>query len=235
MQDFPHLPKISVQKTLFVLIGFPIISTILSLLLLNRTLITNLGFNFSNTFRIIVIVWYLTQIYLIHRILRSEGWSWTDIGYSFNRKKTLYFCLGYLIFAFGLLFFIEYQLAHSTIDSEKLKSIVALSPKDTTGRVIFIFLALVAGIAEEFVYRGFAIKTLISNKINKWLAVVLAAIPFLFQHGIKAYQFTWGTWYFVWGIVFGCLFLWLKKLQPIIIIHWLVILSAMVAVLQAIK
>ncbi|MCU0439470.1 MAG: CPBP family intramembrane metalloprotease [Raineya sp.] len=235
MQDSSNLPKISIQKTLFVLIGFPIVSTLLSLLLLNRTLITNLGFNFSDTFRIIVTIWYLVQIYLIYRILRNEGWSLADIGYSFNRKKTLYFCLSYLVFAFGLLFFIEYQLANSVIDSEKLKSIVALSPKDTTGRIIFIFMGLVAGLAEEFVYRGFAIKALISNKLNKWLAAVLASIPFLFQHGIKAYQITWGTWYFVWGIVFGCLFLLLKKLQPIIIIHWLVILSAMVAVLQAIK
>lgn len=227
--------KMPLSKTLAVLIGFPIIATLISLLLLNRTLITNLGLNFSYTFKILVIGWYLIQIYIIARILRSEGWSWTDIGYSFNTKKTLYFCLGYLIFAFVSLFFIEYTLAHKVIDNEKLKQIVNMSPDNTTERVIFIFLGLVAGLAEEFVYRGFAIKALISNNINKWLAVFMAAIPFVLQHGIKAYQINWATWYLVWGVVFGVLFLFLKKLNLNIIIHWLVILSAMVAVLQAVK
>jgi uncharacterized protein len=235
MQKNQTTQPMPLSKTLAILIGFPIISTLISLLLLNRTLITNFGFDFSDTFRIIVICWYLAQIFLISKILQSVGWSWKDIGYTLNSKKTLYFILGYLVFAFGLFFFIEYTLANSTVDNERLKSIVSLSPKDTVGRIIFIFLALVAGIAEELVYRGFAIKSLISNNVNKWLAVVLASIPFFFQHGIKAYQVTWGTWYFVWGLVFGLLFLWLKKLNVNIIIHWLVILSAMVAILQAIK
>jgi membrane protease YdiL (CAAX protease family) len=227
--------KMPLSKTLGVLIGFPLIATLISLLLLNQSLITQFGFDFSNTFRIIVICWYVIQIFLIYKIVRSEGWSWTDIGYSLNKRKTIYFCLGYLVFAFGLLIFVEYALANSVLDSERLKSVVSLSPKNTTARIIFIFLALVAGLAEEFVYRGFAIKALISNNINKWLAVALAAVPFFFQHGIKAYQVTWGTWYFVWGIIFGCLFLLVKNLYLNIVIHWLVILSAMVAVLQAIQ
>ncbi|HMP32037.1 MAG TPA: CPBP family intramembrane metalloprotease, partial [Saprospiraceae bacterium] len=188
MQNNEIGSKMPLSKTLGVLIGFPIISTLISLLFINRYLITDLGLNFGITIKLIIIIWYLTQIYLIAQILRSEGWSWSDIGYSFNTKKTIYFCLSYLIFAFGLLFFIEYTLANNDIDNEKLKSIIKLSPDNTTERVIFIFMGLVAGLAEEFVYRGFAIKSLISNKINKWLAVFLAAIPFVLQHGIKAYQ-----------------------------------------------
>jgi membrane protease YdiL (CAAX protease family) len=235
MEENTGVPKMPLSKTLGVLIGFPIISTLISLLLLNQSLISKLGLDFSNTFRIIVICWYLVQIYLVYRIIRSEGWSWATIGYSLNSRKTLYFILGYLVFAFGLLFFIEYALANSVLDSEKLKSVVGLSPKNTTARVIFIFLALAAGLAEEFVYRGFAIRALISNNINRWLAVLLASIPFLLQHGIKAYQLTWGSWYVAWGLVFGCLFLVRKNLYLNIIIHWLVILSAMVAILQSIK
>lgn len=235
MQKEETGPKMPLSKTLGVLIGFPAMATLISLLLLNRTLITAWGLDFSNTFRVIVTGWYIIQIYLIYKILRSEGWSWADIGYLLNTKNTLYFCLGYLVFAFGLLFFIEYQLDHASIDPERLKAVVSLSPKDTTARVIFIFMGLVAGLAEELVYRGFAIRALISNSVNRWLAVFLAAIPFFFQHGIKAYQLTWGTWYLVWGLVFGILFLWLKKLNLNIIIHWLIILSAMPAVLQAIR
>jgi uncharacterized protein len=235
MQNNEVGSKMPLSKILGVLIGFPLIATLISLLFINRNLITDLGLNYGITIKIIIIIWYLIQIYLIARIIRSEGWSWTDIGYSFNTKKTLYFCLGYLTFAFGLLFFIEYTLATKELDSEKLKSVVNLSPDNTIERIFFIILGLVAGLSEEFVYRGFAIKALISNRINKWLAVLIAAIPFVFQHGIKAYQLNWATWYLVWGIVLGCLFLFLKKLNLNIIIHWLVILSGMVAILQAVK
>lgn len=222
-------------KTLGVLIGFPIGATLISFLLLKPSLITDFGLNFYYTFWTIIILWYIAQIFVIQRILRSSGWTWSDIGYSFNKKKTIFLCAGYLVFAFGLLFFVEYTLAHSEIDPQKLESIVQMSPRTTTLRVIFIFLGLVAGISEEIVYRGFAIKALTSNKINKWLAVFIAAIPFLFQHGIKAYHLSWGIWFFVWGIVFGILFLLLKKLYVNIIIHWLVILSAMLAILQVVE
>lgn len=235
MQENSGVTKMPLSKTIGVLIGFPIVSTLISLFLINQSLITNFGLDFSNTFRIMVICWYLLQIYLIYKIIRSEGWSWSDIGYSLNKTRTLYFCLGYFVFAFGLLFIVEYLLDNSALDAQKLKSVVALSPKNTAARIIFIFLAFVAGFAEEFVYRGFAVKALVSNNVNKWLAVILTSVPFLLQHGIKAYQASWGTWYFVWGIVFGCIFLFRKNLYLNIIIHWLVILSAMIAILQAIQ
>ena len=221
------------SKTLAVLIGFPIVATLISLLLLNRPQITNLGLDFFNTFWIIIIGWYLIQIYILSKILHSAGWKWVDIGFSFSKKKTFYFIGGYSLFAFGLLAFIEIALANSMVDPEKMNNISSLIPKTTTARIIFIIMGLTAGLAEEIVYRGFAIKALVSNKINKWLAVFAATIPFIFQHGLKSIDQFW--WFLTWGVVFGILFLWLKKLTFNIIIHWLVILSAMIAILQVIQ
>lgn len=233
MQNSEVRSRMPLPKTLGVLIGFPIVATLISLLLLNRTLITNLGLDFFNTFWLIIIGWYLLQIYLVAKILNSEGWTWADIGFPFSRKKISYFVVGYLLFAFGLLGFIEFSLASATIDAEKLDSISSLTPKTTTARIIFIFMGLVAGLSEEIVYRGFAIKALISNKINKWFAVLIAAIPFIFQHGLKSTdQF---LWFLSWGLLFGLLFVLLKKLNVLIVIHWLVILSAMVAILQVLN
>lgn len=94
-------------------------------------------------------------------------------------------------------------------------------------------MALTAGLAEEIVYRGVAIKALTSNKINKWVAVFIATVPFIFQHGLKSIDQFW--WFLTWGVVFGVLFVLLKKLTFNIIIHWLVILSAMIAVMQVIQ
>lgn len=57
--------------------------------------------------------------------------------------------------------------------------------------------------------------------------------PFIFQHGLKSIDQFW--WFLTWGLVFGILFVLLKKLTLIIIIHWLVILSAMLAILQVVQ
>ena len=149
------------------------------------------------------------------------------------RYWTFYFIGGYLLIAFALLVFIELTLANSIIDIEKLNSISSLTPKTTASRVIFILMGLVAGLAEEIVYRGFAIKALESNTINRWIAIVMASIPFIFQHGLKSIDQFW--WFLTWGLVFGILFVLLKKLTLIIIIHWLVILSAMLAILQVVQ
>lgn len=233
MQNTENSKAIPWSKTLAVLIGFPIIATLISLLLLNRSLITNIGLDFFNTFWIIITVWYLVQIYIVSKILHTEGWQWADIGFPFSKKKTFYFIGGYLLFAFGLLAFIELALANSIVDPEKMNNISSLTPKTTTARIIFVFMGLTAGLAEEIVYRGFAIKALVSNKINKWLAVFAASIPFIFQHGLKSINQFW--WFLIWGVVFGILFLLLKKLTFNIIIHWLIILSAMISILQVIR
>lgn len=219
--------------TVAVLISFPIIATLISLFLLNRPIITDWGLEFFNTFWMIIIGWYILQIFIISRILTSQGWKWKDIGYPFSQKKTIYLIGGYLLFAVGLLVLIELALANSTVDTEKLNALSSLTPKTTTARIIFIIMGLVAGLAEELVYRGFAIKALESNKINKWLAVLIAMIPFIFQHGLKSIDQFW--WFATTGIAFGLLFIFLKKLTLNIVIHWLVILSAMTAIFQAIE
>ncbi len=233
MQKTAFPKAMSLSKTLLVLIGFPIIATSISLLLLNRHLITDLGFEFFNTFWMIIIGWYLLQILIVSKILKSSGWQWNEICLSFRRKKTIYLIIGYIIFSLGLLIFIELALSNSTIDTEKLKALSSLTPKTTTSRVIFIVMGLVAGLAEEIVYRGFAIKALESNKINKWFAIFIASIPFIFQHGLKSIDQFW--WFLITGIIFGVIYVLRKNLYLNIIIHWLVILSAMFGILQVLE
>jgi hypothetical protein len=87
MQNNENSKAIPVSKTLAVLIGFPIIATLISLLLLNRPLITNLGLDFFNTFWIIITVWYIIQIFIVSKILHSAGWEWADNSNWVVKKK----------------------------------------------------------------------------------------------------------------------------------------------------
>ena len=91
-------------------------------------------------------------------------------------------------------------------------------------------MGLAAGLCEELVYRGFAISSLKSRGMNHWLAALLAAFPFVFQHGLKSIdQF---PWFFIWALVFGAIFIITRRLYINILVHWLVILSAVLAILQ---
>lgn len=229
--------RIPLWKILFILIGFPLISFLVSLLLLNKDWFAKLGVDFFTSFWIIVTFWYLLQIWVIIKTLKSSKLGLKNIGYTFEFKKTVWFITGYLIFAFALLAFVEFVLASANITNEDINSLNDLSnitPLTTTQRIIFIFAGLVAGISEEFVYRGFAIQSLEKYNINKWVTVLIAAIPFVFQHGLKSIDQFW--WFFIWGLVLGAIFILTKrKLYITIIIHWIVILTAILAILQLVK
>jgi uncharacterized protein len=228
--------EISTSKILVVLIGFPIISTLISLLLLDKSSLSWTGMDFFSAFWLFITAWYAIQIYILSRVLKSSGWTWSDIGFSLNHRRTMFFVIGYLVFALALVGFTELALASASTDPEKMRALSDLSnltPKKLPQRLIFVFMGLVAGLCEELVYRGFAINSLRSRGLNQWLACLAACIPFVFQHGLKSIEQFW--WFFIWGSVFGTLFIFTKKLYINVIIHWLVILSGIVAVLQTLQ
>lgn len=219
-------------SVLAVLIGFPSLSTLLSLLLWQRPAFAAAGLPFRPAFWSLVAVWYALQIALLAGVLRRAGWRWSDVGYGLDRRGTALFVAGYLLVAFALLAFVELALAGAggAAPGTTLSDLADLAPRTTTERIIYVFMGLAAGLCEELVYRGFAINALRSRGLHAALAVPLAAIPFVFQHGLKSLdQF---GWFLGWGLVFGAVFVLLKKLYLNIAVHWLVILAAMLAVLQ---
>ncbi len=229
--------RIPLWKIFAILISFPLISYLISLLLLQKDWFVRLELDFFTTFWIIITFWYLIQIWITFKVLKSSKLGLKEIGYTFDFRKSTWLISGYLIIAFALFAFVEFALASTNITAEDINSLSDFSnitPKTTMQRIIFIFAGLVAGISEEFVYRGFAIQSLEKYNVNKWLAVVIAAIPFVFQHGLKSIDQFW--WFFIWGLVLGTIFIFTKrKLHLTIIIHWLVILSALLAILQIIE
>lgn len=228
--------RMSAAKIAAVLVGFPVVSTLISLLLLDRASLAWTGLQFFTAFWLLITGWYVTQIVLLGRVLRSSGWSWRDVGYGFGRRGTLWFVAGYLLFAGALLGFVEVAMAGAALDPDKVKALSDLSnltPKTWPQRLVFVFMGLAAGLCEELVYRGFAINALHSRGLSRWLAILPASVPFVFQHGLKSVDQFW--WFFVWGLVFGVLFVATRRLWINIVIHWLVILSAVLAVLQVLQ
>ena len=233
MNKHPTLLKLPLWKTLSVLIGFPLLSTILSLLLLHRNIFDIVNLDFFSGFWIVISGWYAAQILIIRQLLYSEGYSLKDIGYKLSLKKTIWVLVGYLLFVTMLIVFIEISLANEQIDAGQLSDFANFAPTQNRQRIIFVIMALVGGLAEGIVYRGFAMRALQGYRIHKILTVFIAALPFVFQHGLKSIDQFW--WFFGMGIIFGLIFLVFKNLYLNIILHWLIVLSVMLAVLSTIQ
>jgi len=217
-------------KVMLVLIGFPLVSTLISLMLLHRNMFSATGLGFFSVFWLIITLWYALQIMIVKQFLGSEGYTLAQIGFSFKSRKTFWLIFAYLVFATLLIVFVEMALRQRNGAASHLSDFANLSPVSLEQRIIFVIMGLLAGLAEEIVYRGFAIHSLMGYKINPWLAILFAAIPFVFQHGLKSIpQF---SWFFSMGIVFGLLYVVFKRLSLNIVIHWLIILSAIMAVLS---
>jgi uncharacterized protein len=134
----------------------------------------------------------------------------------------------------GLIVGIEVMLSGVELDSSKIGGLSGLIPKTTPHRIFFILLVYSTGFCEEIVYRGFAITQLEKIGLNKWIALIIAALLFIGIHGINAYSRSF-IFYFGGGVMFGLVFLLSKRLLPSILIHLAINLSAMMAILQLIK
>lgn len=219
-------------KVAVVLVGFPLTHLIYSQALLHREFFTFGEIDFFLTFWIGSTIIYLAKILIVVRLLKRSGWTPSDIGYTLSRRGTTILVSTYFAAALLLVGLVELALTHVELDPERLATMRGLFADTTPKRLVFILMGFAAGLSEEIVYRGFAIRSLENFRVNRWLAVLLAAIPFVFQHGIKSLDQFW--WFLLTGIAFGFLFVATKRLLPGIIIHWIVILMALLGIFSAV-
>ncbi|WP_244149960.1 CPBP family intramembrane glutamic endopeptidase [Xanthomonas sacchari] len=225
----PRQPM-STAALVAVLLGFPLGSFLLSLLLLQRPAMEAAHWDAQAVVFFLAACWYAIQIALLRLALKQAGWSWRDIGWSFGGRGTAWLIAAYLVAAFALIGGVEWALAHGpAADPAQLSDLANLTPRTLQARLIYVVMGLLGGLCEELVYRGFALQGLRRRGAGIVGACLLASLAFVAQHGLKSLsQF---GWFFTWGLVFCVLFLTCRRLWPGLILHWLVILSALPAVL----
>ncbi|HEY9476397.1 MAG TPA: GNAT family N-acetyltransferase, partial [Mycobacteriales bacterium] len=94
------------------------------------------------------------------------------------------------------------RLRHDRVDLSGPPRIVALLPRTTRERQVFVWLALTAGVCEEVLYRGFllAVVAALAPGLRPWGSVAVAGLAFGVAH---AYQGAAGV--VATGILGGCL------------------------------
>lgn len=232
-QDRTNPPPMPWPVMVAVLIGFPAFFYLWSLPLLHREAFTFGGVDFFVTYWFATGLAYAAKIAIILWILRRVGWTRADIGLALPGSITVgKAVLGYAVLAILAFGAIELIVANSVFDPEKLARLPGLYPETSGKRAMLLFMAFFAGLSEEITYRGFAISGLVSRGINRWLAIVIAAVPFVFQHGLKSLDQFW--WFFVNGLIFGTIYVLFRRLWPGIILHWLIIWTALFGIMSAV-
>jgi uncharacterized protein len=225
-------PAMPFWKVFIVLIIFPAAYILYSLSPWSEELFRKSNGDYFIPFFSGLILLHWSTFFVCRWFVKSSGWEDSDVGFTSNRKEILKWVSVYLLIALVILGLVEMVIMNAGLNPEKLKRVGDFFPKTTSQRLLFIITAFSAGFCEEYIYRGFGIRALESNRVKTWLALIITSIFFTFIHGIIAFQKF--PFYFVPGLLFGLLFLWTKNLKLPIIVHSLIDLGALMMILQAV-
>lgn len=100
-------------------------------------------------------------------------------------------------------------------------------PATSIESVVYVALAVTAGICEEFLYRGFAMAALSRAGIVSWAVVLISSVLFGFAHTYQGKSGVFGTT--LMGLAFGTARVAVQSLAPVTIWHSVVDIVAGIA------
>jgi hypothetical protein len=170
----------------------------------------------------IVLVDVLT-VYLVVKLLAREGDSLTPLLAPRPIARNLLRALGGVVIVYFAFYFggfagnlFIYYGAPPAIDS--------VMPPVWLGLVRLVVVPITIAVAEEMLFRGYLLPRL-QVHMGRIGAVIVTALLAAAQY----FAFNMGNWdvvlagfigYFVVNLAFGALYLWFKRLAPLILIHW---------------
>lgn len=164
---------------------------------------------------------------LIYWVTRPNTAEYLSINTSFLHKYRYYLIIGF----FSLLMLAG--LAPNYLYPEELPAnariLGHIGPVSSLERIAFVLLSLTAGICEEVIFRGYGISVLERLCKRKPVALVLSSAAFMSLHGIAFIPWPLMLQYFVIGLVFGFFFQKYRRLEILILIHFLI--DALIAVM----
>ena len=176
----------------------------------------------DNTMRLIlfistiVIQWFI--FLFIFGTVYTENTGLAGLG--FKRLRLLDFFWAAAFFGATLLALSGLALLLELLGIPMLGELKFLIPQNTTGRIVWVFLSLTAGICEETAFRGYLMTRIrLVGKFQTW--VIPAIISALVFGSLHTYQGLPGFIVItVYGAMFSLLFIYTKSIWPGIIAHF---------------
>jgi len=164
-----------------------------------------------------ILLLHWASVALVFIFVSQAGGGLADIGLQLPARKAAVMVGTFLVVAAALVFLRQTRPAN--YPSRLPADMPPLLPVNLGERTFWMFASVSAGICEELVYRGFGLCALRGNGVPTWLAVVLCSLAFVLIHGLWGLRKFW--FYFIVGLMYSALFLWIQDLTPGIWIHTL--------------
>jgi uncharacterized protein len=200
-------------QILLVLIGFP------ALYLLNHLAPWTYGL-FVRGDR----AWYLpfaTSILVLHwgtllimvRQVRRAGGTLSDLGLKLTPLRVLAALVVFALAGGGMLWLrTTWPLPDRPPEGWQI-----IYPVTWVERATMLLVALTAGVCEELIYRGYALRTLRGRGMSLWLALLLSGLAFGMMHGIAGVMLM--PIFLVTHVIYAAIFLGFRSLWPAIYLH----------------
>ncbi len=161
--------------------------------------------------------------------ISSEKGRWASIGFDwklFIRGRYVFILI--VILAVAVAYYAPTYFYDDTLP-ERMRS-HPLGPVSSAERMFWIAMAVTAGVAEEIMYRGYAI-TRLRRIVGLPIAVAIPAISFALMHGPSAFIPQFLGLYIFSALLFTAAFLFLgsRRLEWIILLHITVDLALIAA------
>ena len=142
--------------------------------------------------------------------------KWTPLTRDYLKSKPWGALLWVALFTLGTLIPLEFTYEHLGIEMDaNTERIFSSLMKEPWG---YVAIGILAPLAEEIVFRGAVLRTLLGmvNKKNHWVAIMISAAFFGVVHGNVA-QFVNAL---LMGLLLGWMYYRTKSLVPGILMHW---------------
>ena len=169
-----------------------------------------------------VVVLHWASVIVCAVVLHRHGIGFSDLGVPDRRRAIRTVALLVVV---GLLFVLVRSLLGPVTIFGGTPFFGTASPADVPQRLVWVVVAITAGLCEEFVYRGVALTLLQRRGFSPVASVALASVPFALMHGpggIFGFPYL-GTL----AVVMSIIYLRARSLAPVMGAHALLVLSAM--------
>lgn len=172
----------------------------------------------KSVFFVSLIAMEAALVYLVWRGIRPTGTTLSDlVGGRWQSPRDVIRDLGLALLLWLALVGIAIAWRQTSGSGGLSESVVAMLPRSPLERGIWIVLSIVAGAAEEIVFRGYCQRQFEALTGSRWIALILQALLFGVSHGYQGIEAMLRIT--VLGIAFGLMAIWRRSLRPGIIAH----------------
>jgi membrane protease YdiL (CAAX protease family) len=222
--DSNPLAKVPRWQVLAILVGGPLVYIANSFTPWSYGLFYQQDHSHWLAFATSIIALHWASVLLSLWFLWRSGARLADIGFDFT-PVTLAVFIAVVVGAGAGLIFLRQTWPAATQLGERWQLIY---PWTMPERVLGIAMYMSAGVCEELVYRGWAIRVLQARGFRTWQAGSLAAISFALMHGL--FGVILFPVHFVAAVMFSLLFVWTKRLSPGMYLHALFDMMCLLAI-----